>query len=129
MKRVAGAQEALERQLSILEVHQTEIHSALEGMQREAQQLYEKEGVRPDEASRERDLLFDMAEDVSRQLADIGASLRDTMQLVNSQAAASDPTADPLSAAVQILNNQLSSLVWIDTQAKQLARRVDTICE
>lgn len=129
MKRVAGAQEALERQLSILEVHQTEIHSALEGMQREAQQLYEKEGVRPDEASRERDLLFDMAEDVSRQLADIGASLRDTVQLVNSQAAASDPTADPLSAAVQILNNQLSSLVWIDTQAKHLARRVDTICE
>ena len=46
---------------------------------------------------------------------------------VNAQAASSDPAADPLSAAVQILNNQLSSLVWIDSQAKALSRRVDEV--
>jgi len=82
MKRVAGAQDALERQLSILEVHQAEIHSALESMQREAEQLYEKEGPRPDDASRERDALFAVAEDVSRQLTDIGLTLRDTIHIV-----------------------------------------------
>ena len=159
MKRVAGAQDALERQLSILEVHQAEIHSALESMQREAEQLYEKEGPRPDDASRERDALFAVAEDVSRQLTDIGLTLRDTIHIVrppparacshptppaqvNSQAVASDPASDPLSAAVAIINNQLSSLgacislgaggfsrparppsVWIDTQASSLRSR------
>jgi hypothetical protein len=48
---------------------------------------------------------------------------------VNSQAASADPAADPLSAAVQILNNQLSSLVWIDAQAKSLSQRVDATQE
>ena len=124
MKRVAGAQDALERQLSILEVHQAEIHNALEGMQREAEQLYEKEGPRADDASRERDALFAVAEDVSRQLTDIGLSLRDTIQIVNSQAASGDPSTDPLSAAVAVINNQLSSLVWLDEQAKSLSSRV-----
>jgi hypothetical protein len=46
---------------------------------------------------------------------------------VNAHAATTDPAADPLSAAVQILNNQLSSLVWIDSQAKNLSRRVDSL--
>ena len=46
---------------------------------------------------------------------------------MNKQAAPSDPEADPLSAAVQILNNQLSSLVWIDSQAKALSRRVEEV--
>ena len=124
MKRVAGAQDALERQLSILEVHQAEIHSALEGMHREAEQLYEKEGPRSDDASRERDALFAVAEDVSQQLNHIGLSLRDTISIVNSQAAAADPAADPLSAAVAIINNQLCSLVWIDEQAQGLRARV-----
>ena len=123
-KRVAGAQAALGRQLSILEVHQAEIHSALEGMQREAEQLYEREGPRPDDASRERDSLFAVAEEVSRQLTDIGASLRDTVQLVNSQAAAADPAADPLTAAVAILNNQLSSLVWIEEASAKLEAKL-----
>ena len=147
IKRVAGAQDALERQLSILEVHQSQIHDALEDMEREAMDLYEKEPRRHDEVSRERDALFTMAEDVSKQLVDIGAALRETIQLVrslddmprlrlcsrsaalqvNAQAASSDPAADPLSAAVQILNNQLSSLVWIDSQAKALSRRVDEV--
>ncbi len=143
---MAGAQDALERQLSILEVHQSQIHDALEDMEREAMDLYEKEPRRHDEVSRERDALFAMAEDVSKQLVDIGAALRETIQLVrgtcacsrpaaacssrdrlqvNTQAATSDPAADPLSAAVQILNNQLSSLVWIDSQAKTLSRRVE----
>ncbi len=85
IKRVAGAQEALERQLSILEVHQREIHVALEGMEREAEQLYEKEGPRQDEASRERDALFAAAEEVSKQLVDIGEALRETIQMVRIQ--------------------------------------------
>ena len=148
IKRVAGAQDALERQLSILEVHQGQIHDALEDMEREAMDLYEKEPRRHDEVSRDRDALFTTAEDVSKQLVDIGAALRETIQLVrspsamhrprkcsrlaalqvnDSQAAASDPAADPLSAAVQILNNQLSSLVWIDSQAKALSRRVEDV--
>jgi septal ring factor EnvC (AmiA/AmiB activator) len=126
--RVAGQQEALERQLNILEVHQAEIHDALEGMQREAQALYDREGVRDDDASRQRDALFALAEDVAKQLTDIGLALKDTVQIVNNQAAA-DPGADPLAAAVQILNNQLASLVWIEGQAKQLGRRVDAIAE
>lgn len=82
IKRVAGAQDALERQLSILEVHQSQIHDALEDMEREAMDLYEKEPRRHDEVSRERDALFAMAEDVSKQLVDIGAALRETIQLV-----------------------------------------------
>ena len=154
MKRVAGAQDALERQLSILEVHQREVHEALEGMEREAEALYgqEREGRRADDVAHERDRLFELAEDVSQQLLDIGAALRETIQLVrprrgapprvaalltsararcprppqvNSQAASTDPAADPVSAAVQILNNQLSSLVWIDSQAKVLQQRVE----
>jgi hypothetical protein len=48
---------------------------------------------------------------------------------VNSQVASADPVADPLSAAVQILNNQLSSLVWIDSQAQSLTRRVEGVRE
>jgi len=87
IKRVAGAQDALERQLSILEVHQSQIHDALEDMEREAMDLYEKEPRRHDEVSRERDALFAMAEDVSKQLVDIGAALRETIQLVRPPAA------------------------------------------
>ena len=62
---MSGAQDALERQLSILEVHQREIHEALQGMERDAEALFEQEGPRQDEASRERDALFAAAEDVS----------------------------------------------------------------
>jgi hypothetical protein len=81
---VAGAQDALERQLSILEVHQREIHDALESMEKQALELYEKEkdGRRHDELAHERDKLFEMAEDVSKQLVDIGGALRETIQLV-----------------------------------------------
>jgi hypothetical protein len=82
IKRVAGAQEALERQLSILEVHQREINDALECMEREAEKQYKEDGVREEEAARERDGLFKLAEDVSKQLVDIGAALRETIQMV-----------------------------------------------
>ncbi len=82
IKRVAGAQDALERQLSILEVHQHEINDALEGMEREAEKQYKEDGVRDEEAARERDGLFKLAEDVSKQLVDVGAALRETIQMV-----------------------------------------------
>jgi nuclear pore complex protein Nup62 len=102
IKRVAGAQDALERQLSILEVHQSQIHDALEDMEREAMDLYEKEPRRHDEVSRERHALFAMAEDVSKELVDIGAALRETIQLVRalrfavpSERAAHSRTAAP----------------------------------
>ena len=90
VKRVAGAQDALERQLSILEVHQREVHEALEGMEREAEALYgqEREGRRADDVAHERDRLFELAEDVSQQLLDIGAALRETIQLVRPRRAA-----------------------------------------
>ncbi len=86
IKRVSGAQDALERQLSILEVHQREIHEALQGMEHEAETLFDKEGPRQDEASRERDALFAAAEDVSKQLLDISAALRETIQMVRRRA-------------------------------------------
>ena len=122
VERSAAAAAALERQLAALEVHQANVAESLSGMERAAEALA-REGLPAAGAARERDALFAQAEDVAARLAEIGVGLRDTVAAVNA-APPPDAAVDPLAAAVAVLNNQLSTLVYLDQAAAQLAQRV-----
>ena len=148
MAKVSSAQEALVRQLSVLEVHQGEINetlkarlprfnychamflnapcpSGMQGMETELDKLSSDTDPLVDEA-KERDELFATAEQVSAQLARISTELCDAIELVNSdRAAGQPPSGDPLASAQKILNNQLSTLIWLEKKAQEIAKRVE----
>ena len=52
LRGVGGAQEALERRLAVVEVHQREVHEALAGMEGEAERLYREERPLQDDDTR-----------------------------------------------------------------------------
>lgn len=124
------SQHSLERQLELIETHQLEVEKSLESMEEEAEKLYREErpSLLEDEAAATRDMMFEQAEFVERELERMGEQIKETIQNMNAAALGSDSDmvdgANPLDLVVRILNNQLTSLLWIDEKAGELSGRI-----
>ena len=123
--RVEKAQSALDRQLAILETHERDIHNALVAMEAQVNAMYEAEqqqgrsfGAANSSASgMSRDDIYNRAEAVSRSLRSVGDDLRDTITRINEEAEARNAASCPAAAmAVQIMNNQVNAISWVDGQ-------------
>ena len=81
-----------------------------------------------DTAGQEREWMYKQAEDVSKQLNNMGATLKETIDKLNSSHAGEiDSKANPLAVIGRILNNQLNSLLWIDQQVEQVEAQMNAL--
>lgn len=126
---VVESQHSLERQLELIETHQQEVEKSLESMEEEAEKLYrdERPSLLDDEAAATRDVMFEQAEFVELELERMGEQIKETIQNINAAQGTDLDMAEgasPLDLVVRILNNQLTSLLWIDEKAGELSGRM-----
>ncbi|KAK2991719.1 hypothetical protein RJ640_001222 [Escallonia rubra] len=117
--KVVETQSSLERQLELIETHQQEVDKALQSMEEEAEQIYkdERRVLLDDEAASTRDAMYEQAEIIERELEQMTEQIKQIIQTLNANQAGEFEAIDgmtPLDVVVRILNNQLSSLMWID---------------
>lgn len=117
--KVVESQANLERQLELIETHQQEVEKALESMEEEAERIYKDEHglLLEDEAASTRDAMYDQAEFIEREMEQMTEQIKSIIQTLNANQGGELDTVDgmtPLDILVRILNNQLSSLMWID---------------
>lgn len=132
--KVVETQHSLERQLELIETHQQEIEKALESMEMEATQFYkdERANIIADEPSAVRDMMFEQSEHLERELEQMGEQIRETIENINMSQVGESGLANgssPIDVVVRILNNQLSSLVWIDDKAEELSSRIHKLLD
>lgn len=131
--KVVETQCSLERQLELIETHQEEVDKALQSMEEEAERIYkdEKGVILDDEAAATRDAMYEQAEFVERELEKMTEQIKSIINTFNAcqgggELEATDGMA-PLDVVVRILNNQLSSLMWIDEKAEEFASRIQKL--
>lgn len=130
VSRVQRSQEALERQLNLLESHQDEIKESLESMEGETERMYEEMKGSMDAHTQRRDEMYAKAQDINQKLNSMGKIIRQLISRVNNQQYANGGDAgqqDPLNAAVRVLNNQLASLQWVESQCADISSRLDQL--
>ncbi|KAJ8450091.1 hypothetical protein Cgig2_033285 [Carnegiea gigantea] len=130
--KVVETQANLERQLELIETHQQEVDKALESIEGEAERLYKDERglLLDDEAASTRDAMYEQAESIERELEHMTEQIKTIIQTLNaSQGGELDTTEgmSPLDVVVRILNNQLSSLMWIDEKAEEFSSRIQKV--
>ncbi|CAJ1780329.1 unnamed protein product [Sphenostylis stenocarpa] len=117
--KVVETQSNLERQLELIETHQQEVDKALQSMEEEAERIYKDERglLLDDEAASTRDAMYEQSELIERDLEQMTEQIKSVIQSLNSNQGGELDSLDgmtPLDAVVRILNNQLTSLMWID---------------
>ncbi|KAL5797320.1 hypothetical protein ACOSQ2_002140 [Xanthoceras sorbifolium] len=100
-------------------VNANQVDKALQSMEEEAEHIYKDEGglLLDDEAASTRDAMYEQAESVERELEHMTEQIKSIVQTVNANQGGELDTVDglaPFDVVVRILNNQLSSLMWIE---------------
>lgn len=132
--KVVESQHSLERQLELIETHQQQVEKALQSMEEEAERIYKEErpSIIDDEAASVRDLMYEQAEYIEREMEQMGEQIKRIIETVNANQGGDLDTSDgisPLDIVVRILNNQLNSLVWIDEKAGELSSRINKLAD
>ncbi|CAO1942334.1 unnamed protein product [Urochloa humidicola] len=130
--KVVETQTSLERQLELIETHQREVDKALQGMEEEAERIFQDERVllREDEAASVRDTMFEQAEVVEHELQHMTEQVKSIIQTMNATQGGELEAADsmtPFDVAVRILDNQLRSLMWIDEKVNEFSGRIQRL--
>lgn len=125
-------QATLERHLELIETHQEEVDKALQSMEEEAERIYKNEKglLLDDEAASTRDAMYEQAEFVERELEHMKDQIKTIINTLNSNQGGEFEGTDamnPLDVVVRILNNQLSSLMWIDEKAEEFSSRIQKL--
>lgn len=129
---VVETQATLERQLELIETHQQEVDKALLSMEEEADRIYkdDRNVILDDEAASTRDAMYEQAEIVERELEQMAEQIKTIIQTLNANQGGELDAVDgmsPLDVVVRILNNQLSSLMWIDEKAEEFSSRIQKL--
>lgn len=132
--KVVESQHSLERQLELIETHQQQVEKALQSMEEEAERIYKEErpSIIEDEAASVRDLMYEQAEYIEREMEQMGEQIKRIIETVNANQGGDLDNSDgisPLDIVVRILNNQLNSLVWIDEKAGELSSRINKLAD
>ncbi|WOL04709.1 nuclear pore complex protein [Canna indica] len=130
--KVVENQTNLERQLELIETHQQEIDKALESMESEAERIYKDECalLLEDEATSVRDSMYEQAEFIEIEMQKMTEQVKSIIQTVNSSQGGDLDMIDgmtPLDVVVRILNNQLSTLMWIDEKANEFSDQIQKV--
>lgn len=130
--KVVETQAGLERQLELIETHQQEVDKALQSMEDEAERIYKEERglLLDDEAASTRDAMYEQAEIIERELEQMTEQIKSIIQNINSNQGGDLDAVDgaaPLDLVVKILNNQLSSLMWIDEKAEEFSSQIQKL--
>ncbi|KAL6499430.1 Nuclear pore glycoprotein p62 [Orobanche hederae] len=130
--KVVETQGSLERQLELIETHQDEVDKALQSMEEEAERMYRDErGVLlDDDDASTRDAIYEQAEVIERELEQKTEQIKSIINTLNASQGGELEATDgmtPLDAVVRILNNQLSSLMWIDEKAEEFSSRIQKL--
>ncbi|CAA6655133.1 unnamed protein product [Spirodela intermedia] len=130
--KVVETQTSLERQLELIETHQLEVDKALQSMEEEAERIYKDERgmLIADEASSVRDSMYDQAELIERELEKMAEQIKSVIKTVNANQGGDLDVVDgmtPLDVVVRILNNQLSTLMWIDEKASEFSGQIQKL--
>lgn len=129
---VVDTQAKVERQLELIETHQQEVDKALQSMEEEAERIYKDERglLLDDEAASTRDAMYEQAEFIERELEQVTEQIKSIIETVNANQGGELDVNDgmaPLDVVVRILNNQLSSLMWIDEKAEEFSSRIQKL--
>ncbi|KAL0425792.1 UNVERIFIED_CONTAM: Nuclear pore complex protein [Sesamum radiatum] len=130
--KVVETQGSLERQLELIETHQDEVDKALQSMEEEAERIYREERglLLDDDAASTRDAMYEQAELIERELEQMTEHIKSIISTLNASHGGELEAADgmtPLDVVVRILNNQLSSLMWIDEKAEEFSARIQKL--
>ncbi|KAI8569323.1 hypothetical protein RHMOL_Rhmol02G0270200 [Rhododendron molle] len=130
--KVVETQSTVERQLELIETHQQEVDKALLSVEEEAQRIYkdERNVLLDDEAASTRDAMYEQAEIIERELEQMAEQIKTIIQTLNANQGGELDAVDgmsPLDVVVKILNNQLSSLMWIDEKAEEFSSRIQKL--
>lgn len=130
--KVVETQANLERQLELIETHQQEVDKALQSMEEEAKRIYNDERgfLLDDEAASTRDAMYDQSEFIERELEQMTEQIKSIIQTLNANQGGELDAIDgmtPLDVVVRILNNQLSSLMWIDEKSEEFSSRIQKL--
>ena len=115
--KVVETQSNMERQLELIETHQQEVDKALQSKEE-------------DEAASTRDAMYEQSELIERELEQMTEQIKFMIQSLNSNQGGELDALDgmtPLDAVVRILNNQLTSLMWIDEKAEEFSSRIQKL--
>ncbi|KAL6006502.1 Nuclear pore glycoprotein p62 [Asimina triloba] len=120
--KVVETQTNLERQLELIETHQQEVDKALQSAEEEAERIFKDERrlLLEDEAAATRDSMYEHAEFIEREMQQMAEQIKSIIETLNGNQGADLDMIDgmtPIDIVVRILNNQLSSLMWIDEKA------------
>lgn len=132
--KVVESQHSLERQLELIETHQQQVEKALQSMEEESERIYKEErpSIIEDEAASVRDLMYEQAEYIEREMEQMGEQIKRIIETVNANQGGDLDNSDgisPLDIVIRILNNQLNSLVWIDEKAGELSSRINKLAD
>ncbi|GKV12803.1 hypothetical protein SLEP1_g23903 [Rubroshorea leprosula] len=130
--KVVETQASLERQLELIETHQQEVDKALQSMEEEGERIYNDEQglLLDDEAASTRDAMYEQAEFIEREMEQMTEQIKSIIQSLNASQGGDLDAIDgmtPLDVVVKILNNQLSSLMWIDEKAEEFSSRIQKL--
>lgn len=128
----AETQADLERQMELIETHQQEVDKALQSIEEEAERIYkdERNALLDDEAASTRDAMYEQSEVVERELEKMAEQIKTVIQTLNANQGGELEAIDgmtPMDVVVRILNNQLSSLMWIDEKAEEFSSRLQKL--
>ncbi|KAM7277482.1 hypothetical protein ACFE04_019348 [Oxalis oulophora] len=132
--KVVESQSHLERQLELIETHQGEVDKALQSMEEEAERIYKDEqgSLLNDEAASTRDAMYGQAEFIEREMEHMTEQIKTVIETLNSSQGGDLDASNgmtPLDVVVRILNNQLSSLMWIDEKAEEFSSRIQKLAQ
>lgn len=130
--KVVETQTELEKKLELIETHQQEVDKALQSVEEDAERIYKDERglLLDDEAASTRDAMYEQAEYIERELEQMTEQIKSIIQTLNASQGGELDVIDgmtPLDAVVRILNNQLSSLMWIDEKAEEFSSRIQKL--
>ncbi|KAB1223609.1 Nuclear pore glycoprotein p62 [Morella rubra] len=130
--KVVETQANLERQLELIETHQQEVDKALQSMEEESERTFMDEhgSLLDDEAASTRDAMYEQSEFIERELEQMTEQIKSIIQTLNANQGGELDAVDgmtPLDVVVRILNNQLSSLMWIDEKAEEFSSRIQKL--
>ncbi|KAI4338790.1 hypothetical protein MLD38_023803 [Melastoma candidum] len=127
--KVAETHSYLEQQLELIETHQQEVDKALQSIEDEAERTYKDERgfLLDDDAASTRDAMYDQAEMIERELEQMTEQIKSIIHTMNANQGGELVPTDgmtPIDIVVRILNNQLSSLMWVDEKAEEFSSRI-----
>jgi nuclear pore complex protein Nup62 len=124
VNKVQVSQKELDQTLELIFTQQQELNGMLDSLEGELDKLMSAQGRQENPADIEREKGYQLAEDLNRQLDQMGVTLRELIKKINSNQQQSADDDNPIYQIVQILNAHLNSLQWIDQSSSALQHKI-----